>query len=111
VNLINIFSTPSPKTRVVQSHTVLHKPGVSVLLIATTDPYPRASANVIEKVLAAEGKPHTQKGEERFIELSTAIPLAYRKNDMRHAVDLDHAILQTTSHSYSHPKLNANAPL
>jgi hypothetical protein len=52
--------------------------------------------NVIEKVLTAERELQAQKGKKRFIELLALAPFTYRENDMRHAVDLDHNLLQAS---------------
>src|SRR5712692_10480700 len=81
----------------VQPHTVLHKSVCGIPLVATSDSYCSATPDVIDTVLATESTFQAQKGQEGFIELPALIPLAHCQNDMRHAVDLDHDSLQTTS--------------
>ena len=62
VDFINVFSTTSPETGVVQSYAVLNKPVLIVLFVATPNPYCRATSDIIDTVLATESAFQTQKG-------------------------------------------------
>jgi hypothetical protein len=95
MDLIHIFSTPRPKTHVVEPHAVLHKSLLRVSFSARTNPHRRPPSNVIHAILTAKYTLQAQKRQKGFIELPALIPLAHRQNDMRHTVNLNHDRLQT----------------
>jgi len=63
VDFIDVLSTPSPETRMVQPHTVLHESVCGVLLVAASDSYGSTATDVIDTILAAESTFQTQKGQ------------------------------------------------
>jgi hypothetical protein len=76
----------------VQAHAAGHEAFALVFLRRALDADRRTPADMIEEVVAVIDLGEAEEGQQLAVEGARLVPLTDRQDDVRHAVDFDHAL-------------------
>ena len=101
---VDVLAAAGAEAEMMQADAVLHEARIRMFLGAALDAERGAAAHVIEEIVAVIDLLQAEEGQQLAIEGARLLPLADREDDVRHAVDFDHAL------SSSSPRVGRKAP-